>query len=160
MPRSKARCTSSRVASRSTLEPSVSHEPSEISLTRRPLRPRRRCSIAEHSTGAAPARRPRTRAGAAGLRGLRLRAMLSLVAPTEPAWTARALGSLDEVLVDHAHCEKKAAGMALRLLFSYPHRDFLQEPLARLAREELAHFEEVLGALRARGLRLRPQRPA
>jgi tRNA-(ms[2]io[6]A)-hydroxylase len=86
--------------------------------------------------------------------------MLSLAEPTRPAWTARALGSLDEVLVDHAHCEKKAAGMALRLLFSYPHRDFLQEPLARLAREELAHFEQVLVALRARGLRLRPQRPA
>ncbi len=86
--------------------------------------------------------------------------MLSLAAPTDPAWTARALGSLDEILLDHAHCEKKAAGMALRLLFSYPHRDFLQQPLAKLAREELAHFEEVLAALRARGLRLRPQRPA
>src|SRR5262245_20753568 len=111
MPRSKARCTSSRVASRSTLEPSVSHEPSETSLTRRPLRPRRRCSIAEHSTGvAARAGRPLAAAGAVRLRGLRLRAMLSLAAPTEPAWTARALGSLDEVLVDHAHCEKKAAG--------------------------------------------------
>jgi len=86
--------------------------------------------------------------------------MLSLASSTEPAWAERAVGALDEVLIDHAHCEKKAAGMAVRLLFSYPHCDFLQQPLARLAREELAHFEEVLGALRARGLRLRPQRPA
>jgi tRNA-(ms[2]io[6]A)-hydroxylase len=86
--------------------------------------------------------------------------MPSLASPTEPAWTARALASLDEVLIDHAHCEKKAAGMALRLLFSYPAREPLQEPLARLAREELAHFEQVLAALRARGLRLRPLRPA
>jgi tRNA-(ms[2]io[6]A)-hydroxylase len=86
--------------------------------------------------------------------------MLSLASSTEPAWTARALGSLDEILIDHAHCEKKAAGMAVRLLFSYPHHDFLQEPLSRLAREELAHFEEVLAALHARGMRLRPQRPA
>jgi len=86
--------------------------------------------------------------------------MLSLASSTEPAWAARALASLDEVLIDHAHCEKKAAGMAVRLLFSYPHHAFLQAPLARLAREELAHFEEVLAALHARGLRLRPQRPA
>jgi tRNA-(ms[2]io[6]A)-hydroxylase len=86
--------------------------------------------------------------------------MLSLAAPTEPAWTARALGSLDEVLVDHAHCERKAASTALRLLASYPHRDFLQEALLGLAREELAHFEAVLGELRGRGLRLRPQRAA
>jgi tRNA-(ms[2]io[6]A)-hydroxylase len=86
--------------------------------------------------------------------------MLSLVSSTEPAWAARAVGSLEEILIDHAHCEKKAAGMAVRLLFSYPHHDFLQEPLSRLAREELAHFEEVLGELHARGMRLRPQRPA
>jgi tRNA-(ms[2]io[6]A)-hydroxylase len=86
--------------------------------------------------------------------------MLNLASSTEPAWTARALGSLDEILLDHAHCEKKAAGMAVRLLFSYPHHDFLQEPLSRLAREELAHFEQVLSALRARGLGLRPQRSA
>jgi tRNA-(ms[2]io[6]A)-hydroxylase len=86
--------------------------------------------------------------------------MLSLASTTGSAWAERALENLDEVLIDHAHCEKKAAGMAVRLLFSYPHCDFLQEPLARLAREELAHFEEVLAALRERGLRLRPQRPA
>jgi tRNA-(ms[2]io[6]A)-hydroxylase len=86
--------------------------------------------------------------------------MLNLASSTEPAWTARAMGSLEEILIDHAHCEKKAAGMAVRLLFSYPHHDFLQEPLSRLAREELAHFEEVLSALHARGLRLRPQRSA
>ena len=86
--------------------------------------------------------------------------MLRLASETAPAWAERALGALPELLVDHAHCEKKAAGMALRLLFSYPHEGFLQEPLARLAREELAHFEEVHRELAARGLRLRPQRPA
>jgi tRNA-(ms[2]io[6]A)-hydroxylase len=86
--------------------------------------------------------------------------MLTLASSTGPAWAERAVESLDEVLLDHAHCEKKAAGMALRLLFAYPQHAFLQEPLARLAREELAHFEEVLAALRARGLSLRPQRPA
>src|SRR5262245_24657152 len=46
MPRSKARCTISRVVSRSTLEPSVSHDPSDTSLTWSPLRPRARYSMA------------------------------------------------------------------------------------------------------------------
>jgi tRNA-(ms[2]io[6]A)-hydroxylase len=86
--------------------------------------------------------------------------MLHLAAPTDPAWTARALAALDEVLLDHAHCEKKAAGMAVQLLFRYPEHRFLQAPLAALARDELAHFEQVLAALAARGLAFRRQRPS
>jgi tRNA-(ms[2]io[6]A)-hydroxylase len=66
--------------------------------------------------------------------------MLRLAAATEAAWVARALGELDAVLLDHAHLEKKAAGTAVTLLFRYPERRALQEPLARLAREELVHF--------------------
>ncbi len=89
-----------------------------------------------------------------------LRAMLSLAVPTHPAWTERALAALDEVLVDHAHCEKKAAGMAVQLLFRYPEHGFLLEPLSRLAREELAHFEEVLRILERRGVAFRRQKPS
>ncbi|MEB2343866.1 MAG: tRNA-(ms[2]io[6]A)-hydroxylase [Deltaproteobacteria bacterium] len=85
--------------------------------------------------------------------------MLRLAAPTDPAWTGRALAHLDEILLDHAHLEKKAAGAAVTLLFRYPERRALQAPLARLAREELAHFEEVLGHLDRRGIPFRPQRP-
>ncbi len=84
--------------------------------------------------------------------------MLSLAAPTDRSWAQRVLASLDELLVDHAHCEKKAAGVALNLLFRYPQHAFLHEPLSRLAREELAHFEEVLRLLAARGSSLRPLR--
>ncbi|MDJ0850967.1 MAG: tRNA-(ms[2]io[6]A)-hydroxylase [Myxococcota bacterium] len=86
--------------------------------------------------------------------------MLSLAAPTQPAWTERALADLDEVLVDHAHCEKKAAGMAVQLLFRYPQHGFLLEPLSRLAREELAHFEEVLRLLEKRGVAFQRQKPS
>lgn len=85
--------------------------------------------------------------------------MLRLAAPTDPAWTGRALAHLDEILLDHAHLEKKAAGAAVTLLFRYPERRALQAPLARLAREELAHVEEVLGHLDRRGIPFRPQRP-
>jgi len=86
--------------------------------------------------------------------------MLSLAAPTDPAWTARAVAHLPEVLVDHAHCEKKAASTALSLLFRYPEREALLAPLSRLAREELVHFEQVLALLAQRGLRFGHQRPS
>jgi tRNA-(ms[2]io[6]A)-hydroxylase len=86
--------------------------------------------------------------------------MLCLAQASPADWTARALAQLDEVLVDHAHCERKAAGMAVQLLFRYPEHAFLQEPLSRLAREELAHFEEVLRILAERGVPLRRQKPA
>src|SRR5262249_58425702 len=67
---------------------------------------------------------------------------------------------LDEILVDHAHCEKKAASTAVSLLFRYPERADLLGPLARLARDELRHFEQVVSRLRARGIPLRRQRPS
>jgi len=85
--------------------------------------------------------------------------MLNLAAPTDPAWLPRALAHLDQILVDHAHCEKKAASTAVSLLFRYPERVELAVPLARLAREELAHFEEVLGHVRARGIAFGHQQP-
>ncbi|HKA15712.1 MAG TPA: tRNA-(ms[2]io[6]A)-hydroxylase [Myxococcota bacterium] len=84
----------------------------------------------------------------------------ALAAPTPPSWTGRVLADLDELLVDHAHCEKKAAGTALNLIFRYPRHASLLEPLSRLAREELVHFEQVLAILRARGVAFAPQKPA
>jgi len=86
--------------------------------------------------------------------------MLNLAAPTDPAWIRRVRDDLDELLLDHAHCEKKAAGMAVRLIFQYPEHDFLLLPLSALARDELAHFERLLALLSARGIRFRRQRPS
>ncbi len=68
--------------------------------------------------------------------------------------------NFDEVLLDHAHCEKKAAGVAVRLIFQYPHHPEMMEPLASLAREELAHFEEVLAWLARRGRSFGRQKPS
>jgi tRNA-(ms[2]io[6]A)-hydroxylase len=78
--------------------------------------------------------------------------MLGLVAPSSSAWLARALANLDDVLVDHAHCEKKAASTAVSLLFRYPDRHALLPVLSALAREELTHFERVLELLTRRGV--------
>jgi tRNA-(ms[2]io[6]A)-hydroxylase len=78
--------------------------------------------------------------------------MLLLASATDPAWVERALASLDVVLLDHAHCEKKAASTAVNLIFRYQDRPQLMRPLSELAREELAHFEEVLDVLARRGV--------
>jgi tRNA-(ms[2]io[6]A)-hydroxylase len=89
-----------------------------------------------------------------------LAAVLHLASQTAPQWLPRAAAHLDEVLLDHAHCEKKAAGAAVKLLFSYPHHRFLQEPLAELAREELLHFQQILAVLDARGIRYQTIKPS
>ncbi|MCH2187296.1 tRNA-(ms[2]io[6]A)-hydroxylase [Myxococcota bacterium] len=86
--------------------------------------------------------------------------MLNLVDETDAAWVHRVAPHMDEVLVDHAHCEKKAAGAAVKLLFSYPHHRFIQAPLAQLAREELTHFEQILAVLDRRGIVYRSLPPS
>jgi len=78
--------------------------------------------------------------------------MLALASATDPAWIDRALAHLDVILLDHAHCEKKAASTALGLIFRHPEKTALIAPLSRLAREELSHFEEVLAVLERRGV--------
>lgn len=85
--------------------------------------------------------------------------MLHLASDTHSGWAPRALAHLDEILLDHAHLEKKAAGAAVNLLFRHPDRPALQIPLSALAREELGHFEQVLGHLARRGVRFAAQRP-
>jgi tRNA-(ms[2]io[6]A)-hydroxylase len=60
------------------------------------------------------------------------------------------------VLIDHAHCERKAAGVALQLMFRYPADGALAEVLSPLAREELDHFERVQALLTRRGIPLQP----
>lgn len=84
--------------------------------------------------------------------------MLQLATPTEPGWAQRQLARLPELLLDHAHLEKKAAAGAVNLLFRYPDQICLQAPLSRLAREELSHFEAVLAVLEARRIDFGRQR--
>ena len=65
-----------------------------------------------------------------------------LAVPTPPRWFEIAALHLDELLLDHANCEKKAASTALALMFAYPEDHAACTVLARLAREELRHFEQ------------------
>ena len=79
-----------------------------------------------------------------------------LAAPTSEAWVEQAIARPIEVLIDHAHCERKAAGAAVQLMFRYLCEPGLGEALSPLAREELEHFEQVLALLQARGRYLEP----
>jgi tRNA-(ms[2]io[6]A)-hydroxylase len=79
-----------------------------------------------------------------------------LAAPTSQSWLAQALAHPDLLLLDHAHCERKAAGVALQLMFRYPSDGVLAAVLSPLAREELEHFERVQALLERRGIALRP----
>src|SRR5262249_27877270 len=64
------------------------------------------------------------------------RISFELRVPTRPEWLTLALDNFDAVLVDHAHCEKKAAANALSLLQAYPEIPGLPLQMAKLAREE------------------------
>ena len=77
-----------------------------------------------------------------------------LINKTTQDWIDLAISHPMEILLDHAHCERKAAGVALQLMFRYVSEPGLSEVLSPLAREELEHFERVLSILNARGKKL------
>lgn len=74
--------------------------------------------------------------------------------PTSQAWIEQALAHFSTVLLDHAHCERKAAGVALSLISRYPSDAKLVRTLTAIAREELEHFEQVNALLEAQGIPL------
>lgn len=76
-----------------------------------------------------------------------VRSFLRLQTPA--AWIERAKHRLNDLLVDHANCEYKAAATGMALLNRYRHIPSLQQLMARLVREEMLHYEQVL-ALMAR----------
>ena len=86
--------------------------------------------------------------------------MLHLQSRTSEAWVEQAVDNIDTILLDHAHCEKKAASTAINLIFRYPHRTELLRPLSEVAREELEHFELVLDHIEARGNRFERLAPS
>lgn len=71
---------------------------------------------------------------------------------TPQAWIEVALTQQSLMLIDHAHCEKKAASTAMTLMFRYVDRPELLKKMSRLAREELIHFEQVLALMESRGI--------
>ena len=74
-------------------------------------------------------------------------------------WLRLALSNPIEILIDHAHCERKAAGVAIQLMFRYPSEPDLAEVLSPIAREELEHFEKILYFLKDLGHSLKALKP-
>lgn len=72
---------------------------------------------------------------------------------TPELWVQQAIENLDILLIDHAQCEKKAASTAMNLMYRYVDRPDLLKKMSQLAREELLHFEQVVGILEERGIR-------
>jgi tRNA-(ms[2]io[6]A)-hydroxylase len=66
---------------------------------------------------------------------------------------AEALNHPEELLIDHANCEKKAAATAMKLMYRYTDNATLLSKMSQLAREELLHFQQVVELMRERGIK-------
>lgn len=75
-----------------------------------------------------------------------------LLCETPDAWVHNALNNQALLLLDHANCEKKAASTAINLIYRYVENFDLLNKMSRLAREELRHFEQVIGFMQKRGI--------
>lgn len=80
--------------------------------------------------------------------------MLGLRHSTDPAWARAAVDRLDDVLIDHAHCELKAASNALGLAARSPGFPAVARALVDLAEEEIRHYRQVVAELDRRGVAL------
>ncbi|MGB5596251.1 MAG: tRNA isopentenyl-2-thiomethyl-A-37 hydroxylase MiaE [Crocosphaera sp.] len=79
-----------------------------------------------------------------------------LKTPTKKAWIDQAINNLDTILLDHSHCVRKAARVALNLMFRYSSNAVLVRKLTAIAQEELEHFEQVNQWLEKRNIPLGP----
>ncbi len=86
--------------------------------------------------------------------------MLNLQSTSSDRWFAHVNEHLDELLIDHAHCEKKAAGTAMNLLFAYVENEDLCRAMNEIVAEELEHFFLVLDILKERGIPFRRLKPS
>ena len=85
--------------------------------------------------------------------------MLHLQSESQLRWLRQVDASLDEILIDHAHCEHKAAATAMNLFGAYVDREELTREMTLIIAEELEHFQMVLDLLKRRGVAFRRIRP-
>ncbi len=82
--------------------------------------------------------------------------MLHLLVPSPSGWIEAALADLPTLLLDHAHCEMKAAASAEMFASRYPDEtDFVAE-MRELAAEEQDHFDRVRAIMEERDIAWRP----
>ncbi|MEM9672550.1 MAG: tRNA-(ms[2]io[6]A)-hydroxylase [Bacteroidota bacterium] len=80
--------------------------------------------------------------------------ILKLKLPTDPRWVAMADENLEEILVDHAYCEQKAASSCISLIVQFSDRQKLVDVLSPIVAEEWEHFQRVVEQIRKRGFTL------
>ncbi|MCA9132945.1 MAG: tRNA-(ms[2]io[6]A)-hydroxylase [Planctomycetales bacterium] len=85
--------------------------------------------------------------------------MLNLQSTSSDRWLAQVDQSLAEILIDHAHCEHKAAATAMSLMGAYIENEALCREMTQIVAEELEHFHLVLQLLARRGIRFYRQQP-
>jgi len=85
--------------------------------------------------------------------------MMNLKSISPTRWLKQVETHLDELLIDHAHCERKAAGNAMNLIFAYVSNEELCREMAVIVNEELEHFHMVRELLKERAIPLRRNKP-
>ncbi len=85
--------------------------------------------------------------------------MLHLQSTTSDRWLQQVDQHLSDILIDHAHCEQKAASTAMDLMFDYVENEELCQQMAEIVREELEHFQLVRDLLKQRGIRFQRLKP-
>lgn len=80
--------------------------------------------------------------------------MLCLKNKSNPEWIEVALENLPLVIMDHAHCEKKAAGTGMSLLSTYYDKKEISYSMSDLVEEEIGHYRSVIRILEKMGLTL------
>ncbi len=77
--------------------------------------------------------------------------MLGLKLPTDPRWVNIVEKNIEEILVDHAYCEQKAASTAISLIIGFPEKTELVQEMISLVKEEMSHFKLVHDHIIKRG---------
>ena len=75
-----------------------------------------------------------------------------LLCETPKDWVVTALKNQDIMLIDHAHCEVKAASSAMSYIYKHPDKTDLLNKMSRIAREEMVHFEQVMRIMEKRNI--------
>lgn len=78
--------------------------------------------------------------------------LLGLQLPTDPRWVNIAQMNIEDILVDHAYCEQKAASSCISLIVLFPEKTEMVEMITPVVAEEWNHFERVLDQLKKRGM--------
>ena len=77
--------------------------------------------------------------------------MLGLKMATDPRWVNIVEKNLEEILIDHAFCEQKAASNAISMIVQYPHYPDLVSEMVEICKEEMEHFDMVHKKILERG---------